>query len=46
MANFNRKRDKIAVHQKKMNFSKLSTYALKCFETLMVRFVRVLAIAF
>ena len=49
MANFNRKRDKIAVHQKKKKkknelFKIINIW--KCFETLMVRFVRVLAIAF
>ena len=48
MTNFNRKRDKIAVHQKKKKKNELLKIIniWKCFETLMVRFVRVLAIAF
>ena len=45
MANFNRKWDKIAVHQTKNELFKTINIC-KCFENLMVRFVTVSTIAF
>ena len=45
MANFNRKWDKIAVHQTKNELFKIINI-WKCFEALMVRFVTVSTIAF